>query len=314
MPASVTDVAAVVAASPWAERGGVRWRPAVAAVASPMCQAVDWANWCLTSDTPADAMFLKLAQPDMAAFIDVEAAHAGALAGMQAGVAPAVRLFLPALGALGVAWLLPPWRAARLDDLVQPDVMRAALAAKQALRRGPPLARQWDVFARVAAHARLAAATATPLPADMPALLAQVAAAGAALTAAGCDSAPCHNDGQASNLMLGPNGEVWLADFDCAGQADPHYDIAVLLNEAYMVEDEWRAALEMAEGRCDERVLNRCRAYAVADDVMAGLQGLILSATSPRRDVEFLKLGEWRLLRARMALREPGLAERLGRV
>ena len=76
----------------------------------------------------------------------------------------------------------------------------------------------------------------------------------------------------------------------------------------------WQAGVEMAEGRRDARVLDRCRAYAVADDLMWGLQGLILSATSPRRDLEFLKYGEWRLLRCRMALREPGFAARLHRL
>ena len=152
------------------------------------------------------------------------------------------------------------------------------------------------------------------LPADADALLASVGAIGAALEAAGRDVAPCHNDGQASNILLGPGGDVLLVDFDCAGQSDPHYDLAVLLNEAHDFEAGWQAGVEMQEGRCDARVLNRCRAYAVADDLLWGLRGLILSATSPRRDMEFLKYGEWRLLRCRMALGEPGFAERLHRL
>ena len=286
----------------------------MAAVASPMCQAVDYANAVVTKDGAGDAVFLKLLQPDVAAFVDVAAAHAGSVAGMQAGVAPEVVFFLPEQRALGLAYYPDPWRGARLDDLRRPEVLAAVIAAKAALRRGPALPRRWDVFERVQGYAALAQAAKVGLPTDMPALLAAVDTIGQALTAAGRDSLPCHNDGQSSNILLGPDGRVLLVDFDCAGQADPHYDLAVTLNEAHDFEDGWRAGVEMQEGRCDERVLNRCHAYAVADDVLWGLWGHTLSATSPRHDLEFLKLGEWRLLRARMALAAPGFAERLHRL
>jgi thiamine kinase-like enzyme len=100
--------------------------------------------------------------------------------------------------------------------------------------------------------------------------------------------------------MLGPNDAVMLVDFDCAGMADPHYDIGVLLNEACQSEAEMHTGLDLAFGRDDPRDLNRCRLHAFADDVFWGLWGLAMAATSPRQGLEFLKYGEWRLLRARM--------------
>ncbi len=308
------DVAAVLADSPWAGRAGLRWRPGVAPVASPMWQAVEWANWVISAGDAPDALFLKVAHPDMAGFLDVAAAHAGACAGALAGVAPPVEWFLPEHGAIGFAHRGAPWRGARLDDLRRDEALQAAIAAKAAVQRGPALARVWDVFARVREYAARARTAGVVLPSDMDALLASVGGIEAALEAAGRDVAPCHNDGQASNVLLGPGGAVLLVDFDCAGQADPHYDLAVLLNEAHDTEVGWQAGVEMAEGRSDARVLDRCRAYAVADDLMWGLQGLVLSATSSRRELEFLKYGEWRLLRCRMALREPGFAARLHRL
>lgn len=306
----MTTPEAVLAGSVWA---GLSCRPAVAPVASPMCQAVEWVN-VVCGEGGAAPLFLKIRHAELAPFIDLPAAHAGALAGARAGVAPAVRLFAPAQGAIGFEWYPPPWRAARLDDLRRPEVLARAIAAKQALRRGPALMRAWDVFARIDEHAALAAAAGVTLPADLPALLAQAGEIAAALRAAGQESLPCHNDGQASNILLGPDDGLLLVDFDCAGQADPHYDLAVLLNEACLFDADWQAGIEMQEGRCDPTVLNRCRAYGVADDLLWGLWGLILSARSPRRDVEFLKYGEWRLLRCRMALREPGFAARLHRL
>ncbi len=212
------DVAAILADSPWAGRAGLRWRPGVAAVASPMCQAVDWANFVVSAEGAPDALFLKVAHPDMAGFVDVAAAHAGACAGAAAGVAPAVEWFLPGHGAIAFAFRPAPWRGARLDELRRPEVLQAAIAAKAAVRRGPAMARGWDVFARVRGHAALARAAGVVLPADADALLASVAEVGAALDAAGRDLAPCHNDGQASNVLLGSGGEVLLVDFDCAGR------------------------------------------------------------------------------------------------
>ena len=308
------DVAAVLAASPWGGRPGLTCQPGIAAVASPMYQAVEWSNWIVTAEDTTEALFLRVLQPEMAGLIDPVATHAGALAAAQAGVGPSVAFFLPAHQAIAVTYLPPPWRGARLSDLGRPAVLQAAIAAKQAFRRGPALSRVWDVFSGLRAHAARAAVTGTALPTDMAALLAQAWTIEAALIAAGRDSAPCHNDGQSSNVMLAPDGGVLLVDFDCAGQGDPHYDLAVLLNEAQDFENGWRLGIEMQEGRCDDAVLNRCRAYAVADDLLWGLCGLILSQTSPRKGLEFLKFGEWRLLRARMALREADFSDRLHRL
>ncbi|WP_284948122.1 phosphotransferase family protein [Acidisoma cladoniae] len=308
------DVAAVLAASPWGGKAGLTWQPGVAAVASPMYQAAEWSSWIVTAENEPAALFLKILQPEMADLIDPVAAYAGARAAERAGIGPVVAFGVLDHQALALAYLPPPWRGARLSDLGTPAVLQSVIDAKRTFRQGPALPRVWDVFSRVRMLAARAEATATALPSDMPALLDQAWAIETAFIAAGRDSVPCHNDGQSSNIMLAPDGRVLLVDFDCAGQGDPHYDLAVLLNEVQDFEDGWRRGIEMQEGRCTGSVLNRCRAYAMADDLLWGLWGLILSHTSPRKELEFLKFGEWRLLRARMALRAPDFAARLHRL
>ncbi len=279
------------------------------AIVSPMCQAVDWSCWRV----PSAGLFLKVREPDAAPFVDLQASAEAAASAASLGLSPALRFVLPEHQALGFALLDAGWRAARLHELASPDTLASVLAAKRAFRAGPALARRWDIFAEVAQMAR-AAADAGAVPSDLPTLRHGVSLAEAALAAAGRDSRPCHADGLSSNVMLGPGGAVMLVDFDCAGMADPHYDVGVVLNEACQFEAEMRPALSLAFGRDSLRDLNRCRLYAFADDVFWGLWGLTMAKTSTRRELEFLKYGEWRLLRARMAHQDSCFTERLHRL
>ncbi len=285
--------------------------PGPAAIVSPMCQAVDWSCWRVEEV----GLFLKLREDDAMPFMNLQATAAAAQAAAGLGLGPAVRFVLPEHQALGLDLLPASWHTARLHDLADPTIFAAVLLAKQAFRSGPPLRRTWDIFAHAAAmRDAVDRAGADTGPADQAALMAAIRQARDALAAAGQDLRPCHADGLASNVMLGPSGAVMLVDFDCAGMADPHLDVGVLLNETFGSEAEMRPGLDLAFGRDDPRDLNRCRLLAFADDVAWGLWGLAMSATSPRRGLEFLKYGEWRLLRARMMLGDGAFDARLRRL
>jgi hypothetical protein len=269
----------------------------VASIVSPMCRAADWT--CLAVHTADDACFIKLRESDAAGFVTVADAAAGARCAAELGLTPALRSVQP--DALVFDLLPPPWREARLGDLAQPEMLGAVLAAKRRLQRGPPLARQWDVFGQID---RLFL-TVSDAPAELAGMRAAVTAIGAALSASDQERVPCHADGTASNIMLHPDGRVRLVDFDCAGMSDPHYDFGVTLNEVCTTETEWQAGIEAAFGRSTRRDLARCRAYAAADDFFWALWGISCHAASTRGTLEFLKYGHWRLLRCRMALRRP---------
>ncbi len=290
---------------------GLAPQPGPAAIVSPMCQAVDWSCWTVE----AAGLFLKLREPDAMPFVDLQATATATEAAAALGLSPAVRFVLPERQAIGLDLLRHPWRTARLHDLADPATFAAVLAAKKAFRDGPPLRRKWDIFAHAEAMRQAVDGAGDGIgPADQAALMAGISQAREALAAGGQDSRPCHADGLASNLMLGPHGVVMLVDFDCAGMSDPHLDVGVLLNEAYGSEAEMRPGLDLAFGRDDPRDLNRCRLLAFADDVAWGLWGLAMAATSPRRELEFLKYGEWRLLRARMMMGDGAFDDRLRRL
>ncbi len=290
--------AAARAVPGWAD-AAVALRRAAAPVMSPTHRAVDADCWAL--DVAGAPCFLKVVHPEMRDAIDVPASFAAARAAAEAGVAPAALHCLPDHHATVFARLDEPWRTARVDDLARPAVMAGVLAAKRRVHALAPFGRTWSVFDAVRA---------LPDPADdVPDLWWMRDALGdieAAVTAAGIDARPCHADGLASNVLIGPGDAVRLVDWDDARDTDPLYDVAVLLNEAYAFADDMLPALEAYDGTARPATLARCRLYAIADDLHWGMWAYAMDATSARRGVEFLKYANWRLLRCRLALRDPG--------
>jgi thiamine kinase-like enzyme len=135
--------------------------------------------------------------------------------------------------------------------------------------------------------------------------LAAVERVAAAIAAAGVDTVPCHADGVSSNVMVGPGNTIRLVDFEWARQADPAHDLGTVLAELLPFDGEALLAIEIATGRPDAQVLARARLYGAADDLMWALWGFISAARSPRKQVEFFKYAEWRLLRARTVIEGP---------
>ena len=310
MTAAAIDAA--LAASPLAGLPDLRWRPGLPTVASPMRQAVDADNAIVEAEGIAP-VFLKVYHHEVEGF-DLDAAWAGTAAAGALGIGPDARFVLPGHVALAVSFLAPPWRPAFLGDLARPEVMAAVIDAKRAFHGGAPLARRFDVFAETETLLDMAQVAGVALPDDIAILAGWSRRAAAAVAAAGSDLRPCHNDGSASSVLVDDNDGVRLVDFDDAGQADPIYDLALLINEASAFGDVWAAGVAAYAGSAEPRLIERARIYGAADDIRWGVRGWLLSGLSPRRSVEYLKYGEWRLLRARRALGEPGFDDRLRRL
>lgn len=301
--------AAIARVPAWQGRA-VAYELAVAPVASPMQRGVDSFGWLVEIDG-AERAFLKTPAPEAHRFIDWAAAAGAARLAAEAGVAPRLLWSDPGLGAAAWEHLGPAWATAMLADLASPQVLPQLIAAKRALHRGPRFPRSRSVFDLVEAYAAEAMAGRAPLPEDYASLLESVREVARAITAAGMDEAPCHGDGIASNVMIGPAGAVRLVDWDEAANADPYWDLGSLFAEAFPFDPAARAALELYAGRADEALLARCRLYGIADDLAWATRSMIAAATSERVDVEFFKYGQWRFLRCRMELRDRRFEERL---
>lgn len=269
-----------------------------APVMSPLHRGV--ASDCVLVQADGIApIFLKLAHGDMQTDSLPWAASAARLAA-QAGVAPDMVLEQPDV--LGFAYLPPPWRYARSGDLQDPATMGEVLKAKRRLHNGPRLGRRFCPFKRIESLAAEAIMVGVMLPDDIAHLLQAASLIREAITAASFDLAFCHNDAASSNVMLN-DGQVMLVDYDIAGDHDPWYDIGALINEVCDFDPQRRVAVEMAAGRYNEALFNRCRLYGAVDDLMWGLWALTRALTSPRTGIEFWKYGTWRLFHARNTIR-----------
>ncbi|GJE18622.1 phosphotransferase family protein [Methylobacterium marchantiae] len=294
-------VESVIATRPdWIARHP-RYALAAAPVASPTHRAVasDCVGIVFAEGAP---VFLKIRHADMAGDVTPSAVQAARKAAAL-GVGPEV--LQESDGVLGLAYLPEPWRYARVGDLQDGTLLARALDAKKRLHGDGLLGHRLCPFERIARLAEEARAAAAPLPDGTDGLVATAALIREAIHASGIDLRFCHNDGIASNIMIGEGTEhdaVRLVDFDLAGDNDPWFDVGALVNEVCAFEPERREAIEHYAGTFDERLYNRCRLYGAVDDVMNGLWGVTRAITSARGGIEFYKYGTWRLLHARTTI------------
>lgn len=255
---------------------------------------------CLFLTGDLDELFVTVLLDTFVDLVDTEQVAEVAAVAHSAGVAPAVLAVSAEAGAIAYERLPGTYHPLQPHHLREPEVLGTVAAMKRALHRGPAMPVDRDVFDEAEQWAELAAVAGAELPVDFTWMRDRVRRIGSALHAAGRDVRPCHRDGSPSNVLLGPGNDVRLVDFDIAGNADPHHDIATMLVETCQLDDEWRRAAELIDGRPDEQRLARYRLNAIADDLAVGAWALLVGT---RGATGFTGHGQWRLLRCRYALR-----------
>jgi aminoglycoside phosphotransferase len=277
-------------------------RDGIGAVASPMRLATEWAGFVV--ETGGRTWYAKVLYDDMKELIDVNQTAEASRCAAQAEATVALRLVDPQRGVL-LFDALPAaeWRWARVDDLTSAERLDALCALKRQVHHGPAPAFDRSPSADIARLRRLCRREAVELPTDQPWIDDCIDLACDALQASAGQTVPLHGDGVASNVMVGPQGELMLLDFDCGGCGDPWYDVAITLNELYQFELQWREGIVCWAGRCEEADYARCRLYALVNDWYWTLWGLWLGATSRRR-LEFTKLAQWTSLRCRQSIQD----------
>ncbi|HVT54024.1 MAG TPA: aminoglycoside phosphotransferase family protein [Dongiaceae bacterium] len=275
--------------------------PAAATIAVPMFCAVE--NDCWRVGSEGASAFLKVPSPDMVPFLDPAAAHGAIAVASAIGVTPAARAYDAISGAVAVTWLSEDWQQAYRDDLARGFRRESLIRLKKRLHDGPPFPRRRTIFSHLRELTALGDRLGTTWPDDHRMLVDYADRIAAAFAAAGHDMRPCHGDGHASNVMLGPGDGIVLVDFDLASENDPLYDLAATLLDIEAWDDGIAEAIEIYGGTFDRKTANRVKLHMILDDMMWARLAWIAAQESPRRHVEFLKYGEFRLLRCRYHLR-----------
>lgn len=291
----------------------VTMRPATRALMVPSHRGVDSLCWKVSIDDAPPSQFLKIVHPEQARFLDIAEAFSAQRQAASLGCTPRVIFADPARRAV-LTDLLDGWRTARIADLRNADVLERVLVSKKKIHSTGTFGARWSVFDRLRVLETERRAAGAEAPDDLGWMLGAVNAIQDAIAAAGWNERPAHADGLASNVMIGPRGEIQLVDFDEARNIDPYYELGILLNEVFQSEEEMLPALEMFDGSIRQSSLNRSRLYAIADDLAWGIWGLVMDATSVRRNIEFLQYAYWRLLRCRIALNHPDFELRLRQI
>jgi thiamine kinase-like enzyme len=286
--------------------------PAAPTIAVPMFSAVDHDCWLVEAgETQA---FLKVPSPDMAPFLDPAAAHGAIEAAAAIGVTPAAIAYDETSGAIALTWLGEGWRGAYMDELPRGPRREALIGLKKRLHDGRPFPRHRTIFSHLQELTALGDRLGTIWPDDHRTFVDYADRIAAAFAASGYELRPCHGDGHSSNVLLGPNDALLLVDFDFAANNDPLYDLAAALLDIEPWDDGIEEAIEIYRGSFDRKLANRVKLHMVLDDMLWARLALIAAQSSPRRHVEFLKYGEFRLLRCRYHLRTWPVDEMLRRL
>lgn len=277
--------------------------PGPGPVASPSYKALE-SRSVITPDA-----FIKRMHPEMVSGFDLEAAMALASQAGKIGVGPEVFWHDASSGGIAMGCLADGWSTGNQARLQDPKIVSAAMSGLKALHATDALDARFDPFAQIDTLIDELGRENTALPDDigwLRRLIAQIEPMQETGTLA-----PCRNDGSSSNLMLGPDGAVMAVDYDRAGMNDPLYDVGCLLVEITNMERDMHAGYAAYAGAFDEVGFARARLWSYVDDLLHALWARLHATTSQRGSVEWLKYGEWRLIRVRMGLMHPQFEEKI---
>lgn len=289
-----------------AEAAGVPMAGAIAgpaALASPSYQALE------SRSIVSSGVFVKRMHPEMREGFDLVSSLELASRAGSAGAGPRVYWGDPDLGAVAMDALGDGWKTARQNDLQEPAVVASAMQAMKTLHACDAVSHRFDPFAIIDDLLGSCARDGIPLPDDIHWLRRIIAMAEPLGDRA--TLAPCRNDGSSSNLMIGPGGQVMLIDYDRAGMNDPLYDVGCLLAEMTDHARDMHDGFVAYAGQFDEAGFARARVWSHVDDLLHALWSRRMAHRSERKAVEWIKYGEWRLLRVRMALSNPSFEEKI---
>jgi len=264
-------------------------------LASPAWRGIEGDIW--RAGSASRTVIVKHYHPDTGFYVDTDAALQAARQAGALGVGPMVTGTWSEDAMIAMEDLGNDWRAGGLQDATRAESRSKVIALKKAFQNGARLSKSTSVFSEIDALLEMASAQGCFTHRDIGGFAAFFGDAKVKLAALDMDSLPCHRDGNTANLMISPDNDIRLVDFDLAANCDPFEDIGCHLVEFFECDADARGGFEEWYGSFDEGLFQRAMIYGLADDMRWGLIGSIMAKTSPRSALEFSKYAAWRFIR-----------------
>ncbi|MBI5120884.1 MAG: phosphotransferase family protein [Rhodospirillales bacterium] len=218
-------------------------------------------NTVFRLETPGGNYVLRLGRrfPDFPEHYGEEVYNARLAA--AAGLAPQILHFDPDDGTM----LVPLIEGTTMDDskFKAADAVKRAATALKRLHAGPPFRSTFDVFKRIDKLEKEASDGGDPAFASLIEVRKAVAGLKPALKLDQAEMAPCHNDPVPENY-IDTGGRMILVDWQCSGQADPHWEVGALSAQCRFDDSQDKALIETYFGSPDHPGVARMRLYKVA--------------------------------------------------
>jgi hypothetical protein len=210
-------------------------------------------------------------------------------------------------------WLAEPWKRARLNDLVEPDLRGAVLAQHRRFQHltVPGLASR-NVIDDVFRLRDLCVKAGAVLPLTVDALLRDLAPFIARASTFAEPAVPCHSDGATSNVIYRSSADVLLTGWTLAARRDPLQEVGSLLAELvpHCLSAE-ELIVAMGYSLNDDIVLV-VRCHAILDGLQWALMGFLNSVSAEDQTVDYFKYASWRLINAQSIAQTPDVTNWIG--
>jgi thiamine kinase-like enzyme len=256
-------------------------------------------------------MVVRLSSPESSVLtIPRDDENVNARAAAAAGVAPAVLGYFPEFRALVIEWI--EGRTFGASDLDDSATLERVAATCRRLHGGPRFATEFDMFALTRRYLEVVLDRGYRLPSDYLNFRPQMSAIEQAM--AGCPepSVPCHNDLLPANIMA-TGEQIWLIDYEYAGNGDPCFELGNLCSEAHLGTDRLEELVAAYYGEPSPAKVARARLHALMSNYGWTLWAAIQAATS-ELDFDFWAWGYEKYERAVAAFRSPELTQLISAV
>ena len=165
--------------------------------------------------------------------IDRDVEYACSVSAARAGIAPQVVEYAPEVGVLVIEWV--EGRTCTPEDLTRSEVLARVASSLRRLHAGERFGKDFDMFEIQRGYLDVVQRNGYRLPARYLEFMPTVERIRAALAVRPEPTVPCHNDLLAANLI--DDGEqVWLIDYEYAGNNDPCFELGNLWSESTLAE------------------------------------------------------------------------------